>query len=139
MTSPAIASFAESLPAASFTTANSTVEFCQGKCIFGSGSQWHTLLRFTNGTTVLQLGFLLADGTPLSSPPTANEWGGFSAVSSKLTTTTHSIIALTSYGGITPASVPEPSTLWLLLPALVVWLLSWAESHVCGNGRRIQS
>jgi len=138
MTTPALTSWAMSLPAATFTTANSTVEFCEGKCIFGSGSQWYTNLRFTTGTTVLQLSFLLADPTPLSNPPTANEWGGFSTVASKLTTTTDSIIGVATIGGL--ASVPEPPTLWLfLIPTVVALLLSWAESHACGNGHRIQS
>ena len=76
MASGAVSSFAEAIPATTFTPANSTVEFCQGKCIFGSGSQWHTTLRFTSGVVVLQLGFLLGDPTPLSSPQPQRTSGG---------------------------------------------------------------
>lgn len=121
----------EGLPSTTFSNRNGSVEFCQGKCIFGSGPQWYTLLTFTTDLTKLQLGFLLGDATPLSSPP-ANfaEWGAFSlnasyyrsAVMIPVGTTDgfptyFSPLALAGSGSL--VAVPEPTgLLWISLLAL---------------------
>ena len=53
----------------SSATGGGTAEFCQGKCIFGSGSVWYTTLTFANGGTTLRLAFNLAHPSPLTSTP----------------------------------------------------------------------
>jgi hypothetical protein len=122
----------EGLSTTTFSPSNGRVEFCQGKCIFGSGSQWHTLLTFTTDFTKLQLGFLLGDSTPLVSPPASfAEWGTFSTNASQYRSTVlipvgtsdgfptfFSPLALATGGSL---SVPLPSTgmLCMLLPAML--------------------
>ncbi len=123
------------LPTTTFAPATSTIELCQGHCIFGTASAPFTSLLLRGNGTELRLSF-------------AGTWGAFSTDASyykssaiiPVGTTALAPWALMIRGQLTAVSTPEPSTLWLLLLVLpVVGLLSWAESRVCGNGRRTQS
>jgi hypothetical protein len=132
-------SWLSTLPTTTFTPATSTVEFCQGKCIFGSGQQWHTTLTFLNGVTRLQLGWFLADPTPLTSAPQSHEWGAFSLNDSHFRANIVPWASMTSGGLISTAiSTPEPSTITYLLAAFFVLMpcfLQWASYSI----RRLSS
>ena len=107
------ASNVEGLPTTTFsnTIAGNTVEFCQGKCIFGSPPGF-TNLRFLSNNVLLQLTFNLADGTPLSSPPQAHEWGTFNVQGSQFRINNGVPLAIAIRGNLSPLSVPEPRS-WL--------------------------
>jgi len=109
----------EFFPATTYSSATGggTAEFCQGKCIFGSGPVWYTTLTFANGTTSLRLAFNLADPSPLTSAPSGpNEWGSFVTQSTFRGTTGG--LALFSDGTLSSTSVPEPSSILLSIFAI---------------------
>lgn len=101
----------EGLPTTTFSHAISgnTAEFCQGKCIFASPPAF-TNLRFVSNNVLLQLTFDLADATPLTSPPQADEWGAFNVQGSQFRINNGVPLALGIRGNLSPSSVPEPGS-----------------------------
>ncbi len=123
--------FPEYIQTTNYSNANGSVEFCQGKCIFGSGPTWYTTLSFQANNTLLQLAFDLADPTALTSPPQAHEWGAYNLQASAFRVMPIGAWALATSGSL--SSVPEPGT-WMLI---VIGLLFGLVVHYasCSIGR----